>query len=73
MAKGLKVKKSKKTGIAVTVVTAVFAVLGAVFLVLGYHDEVLRWMTTTGIAFLVVSAFPVGIYVYNIIQKRIDS
>lgn len=65
--------KNKKTGIAVTMVTVVFAVLGAVFLIIGYHDEVLRWMVTTGVALLVVSAIPLLVFGYMLIQKKIDS
>lgn len=73
MKKGLVNKKSKKAGIAVTLVTAVFAILGIVFLVIGYHDEVLRWMATTGIALLVVALIPIGALVYTLIQRKIDS
>jgi len=66
-------KKSHKAGIAVWGVTALFAVLGAVFMIIGYHDEFLRWMVTTGIAFLVIAAIPLLIFGYNLIQKKIDS
>ncbi len=69
----LKEKSSKKTGLAVALVTAVFATLGVVFLIIGYHDQVLHWMFTTGIAFLVVSLLPLGVFLYNVLQRKIDS
>lgn len=78
MSKGtLKPKKrqsaSKKTGIVATVVTVVFAIIGVVCMIIGYHNEVLHWMMTTGVAFLVIAAFPILILVYNLISKKIES
>ena len=63
----------KKTGIAVTAVTLVFAIVGVAFLIIGYHDQVFTWMRTTGIAFLIIALIPLGILGYNLIQKKIDS
>ena len=68
----LKKKKIGKTGVGVIVVTAVFAVLGTVFLIIGYHDVVLTWMRTSGVAFLVMALFPLGFIVYHLIDKRIQ-
>lgn len=64
---------SKKTGIAVTLVTVVFAAIGATFMIIGYHDEVLHWMATTGIAFLVVAALPALVFAFHLINKKIES
>ena len=64
---------SKKSGLWATAVTAVFAVIGAVFMIIGYRNEFLHWMVTTGIAFLVISLVPIGVFVYNLVNKKIDS
>ena len=66
-------KRINKAGIGAAVVTAVFAALGATFLIIGYHDTVLQWMATVGVAFCVVAAIPLIIIGYNKIQKKIDS
>ena len=63
----------KRAGFWATAVTAVFALLGVVFMIIGYRDEVLRWMATTGIAFLVIALIPLGVFIYNVIQKKLDS
>lgn len=66
-------KKSMRGGIGVAIVTAVFAAIGVVCLVIGYKDTVLSWLKTTGIVVLVVSAIPLCVLAYNLIQKKIDS
>ena len=64
---------SRKTGIVAAAVTAAFAVIGTICMIIGYHDEVLRFLRTTAIAFFVVALFPLGVFVYNLINKKIDS
>lgn len=66
-------KKSKKSSIGVTIVTLVFAVIGAICLVIGYQDQVLSWLKTTGIVILVASAIPLLVLGYYLIQKKIES
>ena len=73
----VKAPKPKKgisgAGIGVIITTVVFAALGIVFLIIGFHDTVLDWMKTMGIAILVVAMIPIIYIVYQLIQKRIDS
>lgn len=73
----IKSPKQKKrlggAGIGVAIATVAFIVLGAVFLIIGYHDTVLDWMKTVGISFLVVALIPIIYIAYQLVQKRIDS
>lgn len=66
-------KKNKKTGGIVLAVTLIFAAIGTVCLIIGYKDEVLNFLVTTGIALLIVAAVPIVVFAYQLIQKRIDS
>ena len=66
-------KKNKKAGLGVTLVTVLFALIGTVCLVIGYHDTVLQWLSTVGIVVLVVAAIPALVIGYMFIQKKIDS
>lgn len=66
-------KKSHKAGIGMALVTAVFAVIGIVCLVIGYKDTVIAWLATTGIVCLVVAVIPLLVIGYHLIQKKIDS
>ena len=68
-----KMSDAKKAGLWASAVTAAFAVLGAVFMIIGYRNEFLHWMVTTGIAFLVIAIFPLGVFIYTLINKKIDS
>lgn len=73
---GIKVGKrgrSRKGGIIIGAVTGGFAVLGTVFLIIGYQNEVLKWMATTGIALLVMAAIPLLVLLYNLINRKIES
>ena len=74
MSKSLKPKSgNKKTASIVAIVTAVFALAGAICLIIGYKDEVLHFLVTTGIALLVLALVPITVFAYQLIQKRIDS
>lgn len=66
-------KGNKKTGGIVLAVTLIFAAIGTVCLIIGYKDEVLHFLVTTGIALLIVAAVPIVVFAYQLIQKRIDS
>lgn len=72
MSNPLKKRKISRTGLGVGIVTAIFAIIGVTFLAIGYHDVALKWMRTTGIAVLVIAAFPIGWLVYHAIDKRIQ-
>lgn len=65
--------QGKKTGIYVTLVTVLFAIAGATFMIIGYKDEVLNWMVTTGVVFLVVGLIPLGAFAFMKINKKINS
>lgn len=67
------ISASRKSGIWASAVTAAFAVIGAVFMIIGYRNEFLHWMVTTGVAFLVVALIPILVFVYTLINKKIDS
>ena len=64
---------SGKTGLIVILVTVVFASVGTAFMIIGYHNEILSFMKTTGIALLVVALVPLCVFIYQLINKRIDS
>lgn len=68
-----KTKKKGKKGIMVLLVTIGFAVVGTVLLVIGYHNEVVSFLRTTGIALLLVALIPLTMFVYGLINKRIES
>ena len=68
----LKKKKISKAGLGVGIATAVFAIIATVFLIIGYQDTLLKWMRVSGIAMLVIAAFPIGWFIYHLIDKRIQ-
>ena len=68
-----KKKKIGKSGLCVILVTSFFAILGTIFMIIGYHDEFAHFLVTTGIALLVVAALPLGVWIFTLINKRIDS
>ena len=65
--------KTKKTGVAVIAVTLAFTLLGVICLIIGYKDEVLHFLVTTGIALFVIALIPLSVFIYQLINKRIDS
>lgn len=71
---GGKSKQSNKKAVAATgIVTAVFAVLGIVFAIIGWHNEILHWMQSTGIAFLILALVPLTYVIYNLIKRKLES
>ena len=62
-----------KNSIWVILVTAVFLVIGIILTVIAYRDTIITWMATTGIAFIVLAIIPIGAYIFNLINKKIDS
>lgn len=70
----LKPPKERKTkSIWVAVVTAVFLVAGVIFAVIGYRNEILHWMGTTGLALLALASIPILVFSYKWIQKKITN
>lgn len=70
----LKPPKAKaKGGIWVAIVTIVFAIIGVTLAIIGYQNEVLHWLGTTGVALAVVAFLPSVLFAYNVINKKIDS
>lgn len=66
-------EKPNRSGLAITLVTIFFMAIGAACLIIGYMDSILYWLRTTGIVILVISAIPLLVFLYNLIQKKIDS
>ena len=66
-------KKKNRSGLWVTLVTLAFVAIGATCMVIGFLDSILSWLTTTGIAILVVGMIPLCVFGYNVLQKKIDS
>ena len=63
--------KEAKAKISIALISAAFAVLAAIFILIGYKNEVLGWMKTTGTVVLVIS-LPVFLYmVYSYLMKKI--
>ena len=64
-------RKIGKAGIGVGITTAVFVVVGTIFIIIGYKDDILSWMKETGVALLVVSLFPLAVLAYNLFLRKI--
>lgn len=63
--------KESKAKIGVVGITATFAIVAAIFIIIGTGSEVFSWMKTTGIVVLVISA-PIMLYfLYNYVMKKI--
>lgn len=63
--------KEAKAKISIALISAVFAVLAAICIIIGYKNEVFSWLKTTGIVVLVIS-LPVFLYfVYTYLMKKI--
>lgn len=62
---------TNKKSIGVIIVTTIFAILGAVCIIIGYGNEFLTWLTTFGIVILVLT-FPILVFVlYHVISDKI--
>lgn len=73
-AKRIKLPKEKHKGsFWVLLVTGIFLVIGIILTIIAYRDTLISWMATTGMALMVVAIIPLGIYGYNLINKKIDS
>ena len=63
--------KESKAKIGVVGITVAFAIVAAIFIIIGTGSEVFSWMKTTGIVVLVISA-PIMLYfLYNYVMKKI--
>lgn len=70
MAKYNKANGNTKS-IGVIIITAVFAILGIICIIIGYKDEVLTWLSTFGIVLLVIAS-PILVYIiYQLVLKKI--
>jgi hypothetical protein len=63
--------KEAKSKIGVIGITAAFAVLAAIFIIIGTGSEVLSWMKTTGIVLLVISTPIILYFVYAYVMNKI--
>lgn len=73
-AKRIKLPNEKRKGsFWILLVTGIFLVIGIILTIIAYRDTLISWMSTTGIALMVVALIPLGIYGYNLINKKIDS
>lgn len=73
-AKRIKLPKKKHKGsFWILLVTWIFLVIGITLTIIAYRDTIITWMATIGVALIVVALIPVGAYVYNLINKKIDS
>lgn len=60
-----------KKSIGVIIVTAVFAIIGIICIIIGYGSEFLTWLTTFGVVILVI-AFPILVFVlYHLLSDKI--
>lgn len=71
MAKYKLKKERNKTNLAVIIVIIIFALIGGTLLLIGYKNEMLKWMKTFGIVLLVL-ILPLAIFViYTSVNKKI--
>jgi len=66
-------KKKNQKAMAVIIVTAVFLVIGIVLAIIGYRNEIIHWLGTTGLALAAISAIPFIAVSYKLIMKKINS
>lgn len=70
MAKFNKPNGNKKS-IGVTIVTAVFAIIGIVCIIIGYGNDFLNWLMTFGIVILVLVSPILVFVIFTMIIKKI--
>lgn len=51
-----KKKKEHKKDLIMTIITALFFVIGTVCLIVGYYEDIVSWLVKCGIAFLIIGA-----------------
>lgn len=62
---------TSKKSLGVIIVTTIFAIIGAVCIIIGYGSEFLTWLTTFGVVILVIT-FPILVFViYHVISDKI--
>ncbi len=57
-----KKKKNNVAKVSVLGTTAAFILLGAAFMIIGYHNKMLNWMKVYGLVFIVISA-PIFLFI----------
>lgn len=63
--------KESKAKISVVGITVAFAIVAAIFIIIGTGNKVFSWMKTTGIVVLVISAPIMLSFLYNYVMKKI--
>ena len=61
-------EKDHKKSIALTIISIVFSIIGAILIVIGYHNEVVSWFKSAGVLIVCV-CIPLLIYV---VYKKIN-
>lgn len=64
-------KANSKKNLGVILITAIMAVIGVTFLIIGYHNDVLNWMKTFGIVTCVLLTPLVLWIIYHYVIKKI--
>ena len=64
-------KPNSKKSLGVILVTAIMAVIGVTFLIIGYHTDVLNWMKTFGIVTCILLAPLVLWIIYHYVIRKI--
>ena len=62
-------EKDHKKSIALTIISIVFSIIGAILIVIGYHNEVVSWFKNAGVLIVCV-CIPLLIYV---VYKKINN
>lgn len=63
--------KESNNNISIIKTTAVFVVLGLIFLIIGFFDGIAKWVKTCGIAFLIISVPFIIWIIYKVLMKKI--
>ena len=61
-------EKDHKKSIVLTIISIVFSIIGAILIVIGYHNEVVSWFKNAGVLIVCV-CIPLLIYV---VYKKIN-
>lgn len=64
-------KPNLKKNLGVILITAIMAVIGVTFLIIGYHNDVLSWMKTFGIVTCILLAPLVLWIIYHYVIRKI--
>lgn len=63
--------KEAKTKIGIVGITVAFAIVAAIFIIIGTGNEVFGWLKTTGIVLLVISTPIILFFLYKFIMDKI--